>query len=118
MKFWELIGLFKDEIEVLETVLGEKKWHLFQDMFYDFDFLMQSSESDVLDKIVPNELLLKLAGQSKQQFSFDSNENVLKKYEDIVDVNIQVLSMQVAIENYGYDFLEAIQAHGFYKLPV
>jgi hypothetical protein len=119
MKFWELISLFREEIEVLEKGLAEKKWHEFQDMFYDYDFLIQSSGRDLLDKIVPNELIMKLATQSQQLFSLDTKERILRKNLNTQGlINNEVLSMLFVIENYGYEALDELEQHGSFKIPV
>jgi hypothetical protein len=116
MKFWELISLYRDEIEVLEKTLAEKKWHEFQDMFYDYDFLIESSGRDLLDKVVPIELVTKLASLSQQQFLLDSKK-ILRKHLKTDDIsNVDTLSMQSVLDNYGQNALLEIEKNEAFKI--
>jgi hypothetical protein len=115
MKFWELVSLFRDETEVLEKGLAEKRWSDFQDMFYDYDFLVSAKHDEVLDKIVPDLLMQKLAALSTKQYTFDAKNKVLSKHNATDET--KVLSMQAVIEKFGDSFLEEIEEKGSFKLP-
>jgi hypothetical protein len=117
MKFWELVSLFRDETEVLEKGFAEKRWSDFQDMFYDYDFLVSAKHDEVLDKIVPDLLMQKLAALSSKQYIFDAKNNVLKRHLATDKPNTDVLSMQAVIEKFGDTFLEEIEEKGSFKLP-
>jgi hypothetical protein len=117
MKFWELVSLFRDETEVLEKGLAEKRWSDFQDMFYDFDFLVSAKHDEVLDKIIPDLLMQKLAALSTKQYTFDAKNKVLSKQNATEETKLEVLSMQAVIEKFGDSFLEEIEEKGSFKLP-
>jgi hypothetical protein len=116
MKFRELVSLFKDETAVLEKGLAEKRWSDFQDMFYDYDFLVLAKHNEVLDKIVPDLLMQKLAALSLKQYIFDAKNNVLSSFKDTDETTSEVLSMQTVIEKYGDSCLEEIEEKGSFKL--
>jgi hypothetical protein len=117
MIFSELVSLFQDEMSVLEQGFAEKRWSDFQDMLYDYDFLLLAKHPDTLDKIVPDLLMQKLAGLSAQKFVFDAKNKVLSRYDDIDNTNVEVLSMQAVLDSYGDVSLVEIAENGSFKLP-
>jgi hypothetical protein len=116
MKFWEFVSLFSDEMETLESVLTEKRWSDFQDMLYDYDFLLQTSQKDVLDKLVPDALVLKAAAKSKKLYNFDDKANTLSRAIE-AESKGESLSMTEVVEKYGSYFLVEIEEKGSFKLP-
>jgi hypothetical protein len=117
MVFSELVSLFQDEISVLEQGLSEKRWSDFQDMLYDYDFLLLAKQPDTLDKIVPDLLMQKLAGLSEKKYVFDAKNNVLAVYSITEKTDNEILSMQAVIEKYGDTCLNEIEEKGAFKLP-
>jgi hypothetical protein len=116
MIFSELVALFQDEMSVLEQGLAEKRWSDFQDMLYDYDFLLLAKHPDTLDKIIPDLLMQKLAGLSAKKYVFDAQNKVLKRYSDIDKTDTEILSMQAVIEKYGDICLNEIEEKGAFKL--
>jgi hypothetical protein len=116
MKFWELVSLFRDETEVLKKGFAEKRWSDFQDMFYDYDFLVSAKHDEVLDKNVPDLLMQKLAGISEKKYGFDAKNKILTRLPDADKNNGEVLSMQSVIEIYGDTSLVEIAEKGSFKL--
>jgi hypothetical protein len=117
MIFSELVSLFQDEMSVLEQGLAEKRWSDFQDMLYDYDFLVLAKHPDTLDKIVPDLLMQKLAGLSAQKYVLDVKNKVLSRQDDSDKTNMEVLSMRAVLDGYGDGSLLEIAEHGSYKLP-
>jgi hypothetical protein len=117
MIFSELVSLFQDEISVLEQGLSEKRWSDFQDMLYDYDFLLLAKHPNTLDKIVPDLLMQKLAGLSTKKYVFDPKNNVLTLHSITDKTDSEILSMQAMIEKYGDMCLNEIKEKSAYKLP-
>jgi hypothetical protein len=116
MIFSELVALFQDELSVLEQGLAEKRWSDFQDMLYDYDFLLLAKQPDTLDKTVPDLLMQKLAGLSAKKYVLDAQNKFLKRYLVTDKTDTEILSMQVVIEKYGDTCLNEIEEKGTFKL--
>ena len=116
MIFSELVSVFKDEQDVLEQGMSEKRWSDFLDLFYDYDFLVLANHDEVLDKVVPDLLMQKLAGLSAKKYVFDAKNKVLKQLDETVKTDGEALSMQAVLETYGDASLVAIAEKGLFNV--
>jgi hypothetical protein len=116
MIFSELVSVFKDEQDVLEQGMSEKRWSDFLDLFYDYDFLVLANHDQVLDKVVPDLLIQKLAGLSAQKYVFDPKNKVLTLQNEVEKTDVDALSMQAVLETYGDASLVAISEKGLFKV--
>jgi hypothetical protein len=116
MIFSELVSVFKDEQDVLEQGMSEKRWSDFLDLFYDYDFLVLANHDQVLDKVVPDLLIQKLAGLSAQKFVFDAKNKVLTLQNGAGKNDGEALSMQAVLETYGDASLVSIAEKGLFKV--
>ena len=109
MKFWELISAFRSERSVFDAVFAEHSDHGFSAHYANFDTLVSAQNRDVLDSVVPQELLLLIASRSKQKF-YLSADGTLRLAHPAMEVRI--LTALDVVERFGGSVIEEVHAFG------
>jgi len=109
MKFWQLVSIFRDDIPSLENALKEPKWSKYFDWFKDFDPLVRSQDREVLDAIVPKELVEPLLEASELKFCIRNRSLIL--WSDEIECENPLSALEV-YRRFGADAMEDVLEFG------
>lgn len=112
MKFWQLVSIYRDCCDVLEIVLQENKWKRYSKAYHKFEELVQNQQREILDEILPEELICSVLKQDKRQLYISDGYLRLQPSKDS-DAMTSILSVY---HQYGGKMLEDILEFGSVKV--
>lgn len=114
MKFWELTSAYRSELEVLETVLKNPKWQVYNNWYQSLNRLVSAQNRTILDSEIPKELARETAAKSQQKFLYDPELKVLRKLSQHYDVGklSQILTALEVTDRFGGHYIEEVFEYG------
>lgn len=107
MKFWELTSAFREEPNILRTVLMQDKWTKYYDHYKRLDDIIQKQERNILDEELPFDLCYEVADKSNQEYwlSFNELPQVLYNYRPDIE-DLERLRPSEILIRFGGDKIE------------
>lgn len=81
MKFWQLTSIFRTEPHILNTVLSDPQWLLFQNAYTQFSTPIATQDRTILDAEVPAALARAVASKSQSRFRHYPEMKLLRLFE-------------------------------------
>jgi hypothetical protein len=106
MKFWQLLSIFRDELNIVEGVFEEHKQVFYLDALKHINYLVKTKKRDVLDSKVDDLLLNEVSKKSKKMVYVSIDGGTIYSYQNI-DTNKQLLISE-AMELYDHDAIEEV----------
>ena len=70
MKFWELTSAFRDEKDILKSILRDPKWQTFRDSHENLENIAKNQNREILDQEIPHQLAFEVCSQSNKRFFY------------------------------------------------
>ena len=110
MKFWELVWAFRDEKDILETVLSNPKWKSYQISYQNLDVLVAEQNRYILDEEIPYELALEVCCKSHKQYWFYPNRmfQILCGFRWDLNEPVEILNVEEVLNRFGGHIIEEV----------
>jgi hypothetical protein len=118
MKFWEVISGFRDEAEIVRSVLSSPRWRdRYWEHLLNFDVLVDTRRREVLDQAVPLELTREICQRSRAKFVLSPDASSLREYRprsyDYKEqANLPKLTILEVHDRYGPAIIEEMREKG------
>ena len=82
MRFWELIAIFRDEKNILETEFKTSRWYKYAENYKNLDSIIDSQNRNILDAEVEDDLLRAICSKSKKKIYYSDGDKKIFSYKN------------------------------------
>ena len=83
MRFGELIAIFRDEKNILETEFKLARWHNYAENYKNLDRIIDNQNRNILDADVEDDLLRAVCSKSKKKIYYSKMDKMIFSYKNI-----------------------------------
>jgi len=114
MKFWELISSFRSEEEILTSILDKPQWTEYKKKYNISKKDEVEHKREILDIVVPFELLKEICGISKQKFYlyYKNQPQIITSFKRTKKNIYEVISPLDILIRYGGQYIEEVLEKG------
>lgn len=117
MKFWQLVAMFRPNLDRLSMLLTDSRWEQYRAWLQDYDSIVRQQRREILDGIIPDDLC-RSALQTVGLRFYIKNKNVyLYTPESCGEVPAQLLTATEVYDRWGPNAIEEILEYSSIQLP-
>jgi len=112
MKLWNLVSFLRTEQSILKTIFSDAKWSSYEEVFRNFDALVQKQDRAVLDAELPDALCRQALSLSKRKYTLDRDH--LSRIPDAYNTyeTTKLLTALNVYDSFGGECLEEVEESG------
>lgn len=114
MKFWELMSIARDEVQLIDEVAtSHPEWRSYGVLLENFSSSVKTQNRAALDVVLDNGFVHAVLGKMQRSL-FLSTDKWLRSWQ--VNQNDKVIPISEAFKSYGANVLEAVFERGAVKI--
>lgn len=106
MKFWQILSIFREELDTVEEVLADPKWTRYKSWIHNRQHIILSQQREILDLKVEDEVLEAIALKSKQMVYYSKEKRKVYSYE--ANVPGDWITIYEATKLFNHDKIEEV----------
>jgi hypothetical protein len=118
MKFWELTSAFRQEKNILNTVLKDPKWKPFYESYKNLEAIVKKQDRETLDQEIPHQLVFAVCSKSQQKFWYYPNRQpiLLSTFAwqlNSADELFEILNALDLLNRFGGSIIEEVNERSY-----
>lgn len=108
MKFWQLGSICRERPDILRQVLQMDRWKCYYDVYLEFDELVNQQRRDIIDQILPSDLVIAVLEQETTQLYISGGYLRVRPFGD----QNETVTFLTVYKQFGGEVLEEVLEKG------